>query len=357
LFIDEVVLPIMQREFPEETAQMAFGVFGYGSEVLRLDDDYSRDHHWGLRINALMPDALFRARGEPLMHALSAHLPATFRGYSLREGYTRWGGLELDSLETYLLRTIGIDHAPATYAEWLSLPEEDIIHVVEGQVWHDPSGQFSAVRSALSAYYPEPVRLRRIAHWCRYFSGMGSYALKRAILRNNELYATITFARAIRLGVQLAFLIDRQFYPYDKWLMAFFERLPRMAERMRLIVEEAVRLSTPWERKLALLDQLSDVIDGALVEDGTIAPHPPFAGSESSGYRLLEHAYAEIIQRLPPELQTAIPVWDQVHWESFHSGYVATIEMDTWDRLLNLRPRGTQESGVRSQNAAPHSDS
>jgi hypothetical protein len=339
-FFDEVVLPIMQREFPEETAQMAFGVFGYGSEVLRLDDDYSRDHHWGLRINALMPDALFRARGEPLMHALSAHLPATFRGYSLREGYTRWGGLELDSLETYLLRTIGIDHAPATYAEWLSLPEEDIIHVVEGQVWHDPSGQFSAVRSALSAYYPEPVRLRRIAHWCRYFSGMGSYALKRAILRNNELYATITFARAIRLGVQLAFLIDRQFYPYDKWLMAFFERLPRMAERMRLIVEEAVRLSTPWERKLALLDQLSDVIDGALVEDGTIAPHPPFAGSESSGYRLLEHAYAEIIQRLPPELQTAIPVWDHVHWESFHSGYVATIEMDTWDRLLNLSPVG-----------------
>jgi hypothetical protein len=156
-FFEEVVRPILEREFPEEAAQTAFGVFGYGSEVLRLDDAYSRDHHWGLRINALMPDALFHARAEPLMRALSAKVPPTFRGYSLREGYTRWGGLELASLEGYLERTIGLDRPPRTYQEWLSLPEEDIIHVVEGEVWHDPSGRFSAIREALRGYYPEPV--------------------------------------------------------------------------------------------------------------------------------------------------------------------------------------------------------
>ncbi len=57
-FFDEVVKPMLEHKCPEETAQTAFGVFGYGSEVLRLDDDYSQDHHWGLRINALMPDDL-----------------------------------------------------------------------------------------------------------------------------------------------------------------------------------------------------------------------------------------------------------------------------------------------------------
>jgi uncharacterized protein DUF4037 len=182
------------------------------------------------------------------------------------------------------------------------------------------------------------VRLRRIAHWCRYYSGMGAYALKRAILRDNELYATITFARALRLGVQLAFLLDRRYYPYDKWLLAFFERLPRMADRLGPIVAEAARLATPWERKLALLDQMSDVLDATMVEDGIIAPHPPFAGSASSGYRLLEHAYAELIQKLPDEVKTIVPVWDQVYWERFHSGYVDTLDMETWDRLLNLTP-------------------
>lgn len=87
----------------------------------------------------------------------------------------------------------------------------------------------------------------------------------------------------------------------------------------------------------------ADVIDAALVEDGTIAPHPPLAGSSSSGYRLLERAYAEIIQKLPAEIVPIVPVWDQVHWESFHSQYVAGIDMETWQGLLNLRPVGSEQ--------------
>jgi hypothetical protein len=337
-FFDEVVKPILEREFPAETAQTAFGVFGYGSEVLRMDDDYSTDHHWGIRINALMPEATFKARSEAIQQTVSARLPVTWRGHSLREGLSGGRGLSLTSLEAYLMRTIGIDHPPRTYAEWLSIPEEDIIHVVEGEVWHDPSERFTAVRRTLKNYYPEPVRLRRIAHWCRYFSGMGTYALKRALLRNNEYYANVTFTRAIRLGVQLAFLLDRRYFPYDKWTLAFFRQLPRVAARLGPLVEAAVRLSTPWERKLELLDQMSDVLDATLVEDGIIKPHPKFKGSPTSGYRLMEHAYAEIIKGLPDEIKMVVPVWDQIYFEQFHSGYVNSLDMDTWDGLLNLTP-------------------
>jgi hypothetical protein len=31
-------------------------------------------------------------------------------------------------------------------------------------------------------------------------------------------------------------------------------------------------------------------------------------------------------------------VWDQVHLERFHSQYVASLDMATWDGLLNLYP-------------------
>ena len=335
-FFDDIIKPILERDCPDIAAQTAFGLFGYGSEAFGMDDEYSRDHHWGLRINALTPGTTFEQSHATLLRVMIEKAPSSYRGYSLREGHIG-RGLELDSLQGFLRRTIGLEQAPSTYAEWLSIPEEDILHVINGEVWYDPAGSFSAIRRTLNAYYPEPVRLRRIAHWCRYFSGMGTYALRRAILRNNELYATTTFARAIRLGVQLAFLLDRQYYPYDKWLLAYFEKLPRMAERLRPIVYESVKLSTSWERKLALLDQMSDVLDATMVADGIAESHPKFVGSESSGYRLLEYDYAQIIKSLPDEIKTVVPVADQIYLERFHSGYVDQLDIESWASVLNLQ--------------------
>ncbi len=340
-FFEEIVKPILLEHFPEETSVTAFGVFGYGSEALRLDDELSRDHHWGLRIDALMPEEVFENRRQAIMEKLSANLPDSYRGHSLREAHLAGAGLTPDNLSAFLRRTIGIDHAPTTYEEWLRIPEEDIIHVVNGEVWYDPLGEFTAVREALNQYYPEPVRLRRIAHWCRYFSGMGTYALKRAILRNNEFYATTRFSNAIRLGIQLAFLLDKRYFPYDKWLMAYFEQLPRLATPLLPLVNEAVKLTTSWERKLELLHQLSDILDQTMVADGIIQPHGKYAVSPTSGYRLMEHAYAEIIQGLPAEIKTIVPVWDQIYLESFHSGFVDSLDLATWDEILHLKEQNT----------------
>ena len=335
-FWSEIVLPLLQTHFPTETAQMAAGFFGYGSEVLRLDDEYSTDHHFGLRVNILLPQSLMLAKGTAIEDTLAVHLPHLWRGRELREGYTRTKGVALAALDHHLLSTIGLNHPPQSLTDWLQIPEEDITHIVAGEVWHDPSAQFSAIRQALLAYYPEPVRLRRLAHWSRYFSGMGVYALKRALLRNNTLYASTTFARSLRWGVQMAFMLDRTYYPYDKWLTEMFYRLPRMGARLGHIVEKAPLLSTGWDEKLHLLHEMSDILDAAMVEDGLIAPHPRYKVSDTSGYRLLESAYAELIQKCPDEIKTLIPQWEQVHWESFHSEFVAQVDLSDWRRMLVL---------------------
>lgn len=336
-FFNELVKPILETHFPEETAQTAFGVFGYGSEALGMDDAYSRDHHWGLRIDALMPEALFQHSHQGMMAAVSQQLPESYRGHSLREGHLAGAGLSPDSLEAFLQRTIGCSSPPKTYVDWLAIPEEDIIHIINGEVWHDEAGMFTAVRQTFAQYYPEPVRLRRIAHWSRYYSGMGTYALMRAILRHNNYYATITFSKAIRWGVQLAFLLEKVYCPYDKWTIAYLDRLPRLGQPVQEIVNKATALTTSWEDKLNLLNNLTDLLDGIMVADGIIQPHAKFASHPTSGYRLMEHAYAEIIQGLPDEIKTIVPVWDQIYMEQFHSGYVDGIDLDDWDEILNLR--------------------
>ena len=142
----------------------------------------------------------------------------------------------------------------------------------------------------------------------------------------------------MRWAVQLAFMLERQYYPYDKWTHAFFARLPRLYAPLGPLVAESVRLSTPWERKLELLNRMADVLDHYMVADGILQPHPKFAESPTSGYRLLEHAYAEILHKLPEDLRGMTPVWEQIYWEQNHSLFVASLDLPAWDGMLNLRP-------------------
>jgi hypothetical protein len=100
-----------------------------------------------------------------------------------------------------------------------------------------------------------------------------------------------------------------------------------------------VEICTTWERKLELLDRVADVLDQTMVADGLIPPHPPLAGSATSGYRLLEHAYGEILKQLPEDLRTIIPLWDQIFMERFVVGYVAGLDTATWHAALNLTPQ------------------
>lgn len=337
-FFHEVAGPIVASSVPQLWEQGAFGLFGYGSDALGLDDSYSRDHHFGLRIDALAPSGVVETTAEPLRRGLAAQLPVEWEGVALRAGHVDGTGIALESRESFLNRTLGLSAAPSTPAEWLSIPEEDIIHVVNGEVWRDSTRGFLAVREAFSEHWPEPVRLRRIAHACRMFSGMGVYALHRAILRGNTYYATTRVAAALRWGIQLAFLLDRTWYPYDKWLMARFDQLPRMAERMRKCVDTVLEPDSSWNDKEAALNAIARVLDQTLVDDGIIQPHPVFAGTPTSGCRLLEHAYAEIVRGLPREMVGLVPRWEQEPLESFHARYVADLPEPVWHGLLGLHP-------------------
>jgi len=82
---------------------------------------------------------------------------------------------------------------------------------------------------------------------------------------------------------------------------------------------------------------MSDVLDATMVEDGLIARHPKYARSDTSGYRLMESAYAELIKKCPEDIKGVVPQWEQVHWESFHSRFVDGVAIADWRRMLNLK--------------------
>src|SRR5213593_2778973 len=107
-YFHEVVEPLLTRTCPEEARLAACGRFGYGSECLGMDDEVSRDHHWGPRVDILLPEAVHRERGDHLIAVLRERLPRTFRGFPLEAGHVGAPGLALESYESFLSRTIGI---------------------------------------------------------------------------------------------------------------------------------------------------------------------------------------------------------------------------------------------------------
>ena len=58
----------------------------------------SRDHHWGLRIDAIMPLELLQARWPAIQEALEARLPHSYQGHALGERAVVGAGITPDSL-------------------------------------------------------------------------------------------------------------------------------------------------------------------------------------------------------------------------------------------------------------------
>jgi hypothetical protein len=215
-FFAEILLPILRRDFPAETAATAFGVFGYGSEVMGMDDEYSSDHHWGIRINAVMPDALYQGRGRTIAQAVLPHMPESYQGYDVRAGFSGGTGLSITGLESYLKTTIGIDHAPVSYADWLGAPEEDIIHIVNGELWLDETGRFTHVRHCAARLLPgagAPAAHRPLVPLLFRHGQLRAQAgdpARQRVLRHDRLFPRRALGGAARLHAGTAVLPLRQ---------------------------------------------------------------------------------------------------------------------------------------------------
>jgi hypothetical protein len=55
-FFEECLLPLVRNAYPAVEPEMAAGVLGMGSDASGLDDELSREHHWGPRCNILLSD-------------------------------------------------------------------------------------------------------------------------------------------------------------------------------------------------------------------------------------------------------------------------------------------------------------
>lgn len=254
-YFDEVVSPILADRFPG--LPFAAARIGSGSDVLGIDDPMSRDHDWGLRLSLFVPEDAVTA----VDTALERRLPVQFRGAPARFAFSgdpvSRHRVQVGTVAGFTRATLGFDPRDGMRApDWLSLSGQSVLEVTAGPVFVDLPGELTAVRAAL-AWYPDDVwRYVVAADWIRLEQELP--LMGRAAVAGDALGSRVIAARLAQVVMHLAFLIERRWPPYSKWLGTLFARL-EVAEVITASLDRVLG-STDWrERQAALADALQSL--------------------------------------------------------------------------------------------------
>lgn len=278
----EVGRPALAAACPEAAARWCAGLAGEGSECFGYDDETSRDHDWGPGFCVWLDPEDFARFGAELQRAYDA-LPRRFAGFERREEPEGAGRVGVLDAGAFYRRFIGLDEPPRTVGQWLALDDEALALCVNGRVFEQPADdapcRFMAMRAEFEAYYPEDIRLKKLAAHCALAAQAGQYNYARCLRRGEAAAALEALGRFVHHVQAAAFLLNRRYRPYYKWANRALADLPR--EGMRLAARlDALAAGNPLQQEEAV-EEVSGIVIGLLRGEGLSASGSDF---------LLDHA-------------------------------------------------------------------
>ena len=225
-FHREAVRPILAELLPP--GSWAAARLGSGSDVLGLDDAVSQDHDWGCRLTVVLT-APRAGSVDRIDEALERALPGSFSGRPVRFA-TTWDPqvrhrVEVVTASDLAVSRLGLDPTRGLQpADWLVLTGQSVLEVTAGPIFEDSPGVLAPLHAALR-WYPHDVWLYVLASgWSRLTQEMPFVG--RAADVGDDIGSHVLSARLVRDVMHLAFLLERRWPPYAKWLGTAFRDLP-----------------------------------------------------------------------------------------------------------------------------------
>lgn len=211
------VKPMLEEQFPEYVDRIAVGLVGRGSECFGFDDVISRDHDFEPGLCLWLTDEDDEKIGFALMAAYD-HLPKEMEGIQLKKiSYGAEQRRGVFTIKEFYRGLIGTASAPATWQEWFSIPEYALATAVNGKVFIDPLGEFSAIRNTLKKGYPRDVRIKKLAAYLALMAQSGQYNYERCLSHGEEGAAQLALYEFINAAFHAVFLLYNQYTPFYKW--------------------------------------------------------------------------------------------------------------------------------------------
>lgn len=304
---------MIATKFPQLASRIAVGLAGQGSECFGFDDEISKDHDYGPSFCMWLTEEDYQTYGQALAAAYEA-LPKDFAGVSGRVVSTHGGGrVGVHSIQNFYYGLLGTDKIPQTNREWLYLPESRLAAATNGVVFRDDLGEFTAFRNALLAFYPEDVRVKKIAARAAVMAQSGQYNYSRLMKRGETVAAELALAEFIKHAISMIYLLNKQYTPFYKWMHHGLRELQVLSETAELfsMLTESPCQSAAWEgakpedylyqlnikdEKVLLIETICGMVIGELRKQGLTTVQDSFL--EAHTMEIMSHIKDEFIRNM-----------------------------------------------------------
>lgn len=230
--------PMIAEKFPDYQDKIAVGLVGEGSDCFGYDDEVSRDHDWGPGFCMWVTEETYAQIGEALQKEYEA-LPREFKGFTRTvspQGRGRRGVMTISSFYRRLLQAEEWEEI-----DWQQVSDASLAAAVNGEVFRDEEGCFSAMRRKLLQGYPEHIFYLKLAESCAKFAQAGQYNYSRMKKRGDSVAAQLMLADGMREAMKVKCYLEGIYPPHDKWLYHKLKQLPdsdRLCELLELLTRE-----------------------------------------------------------------------------------------------------------------------
>ena len=269
---------MLVSQFPELFPRLAVGVAGRGSLCFGFDDEVSQDHDFSIGFTLWISAEDDAKYGFKLVREYSKitkelNFPASA---SSTLGYQEYG---VCVIEDFFCRHLGFAGVPSCYQEWLYTPEYAFAEVLNGKIFRDECGRFSAIRREITSAMPHDVRLKKLAARAVMMAQSGQYNFERCLKHHEPGAAALALAEFVRSTVSMVFLLNNRFAPYYKWQFRAMRQLPKLSLLAGELENLLIKESAPDEKSAAIHRICSAVIAElaaqklSAVQDDYLEPH------------------------------------------------------------------------------------
>lgn len=203
----------IKAKYPDLYSRICLALVGVGSECLGFDDEISEDHDFSSRCQIFLDDSDYKTYKSDLESSLKIFC----KDLESLTSNLKDINVEIMSIPNFYKYYTLFENGPKTESEYRKVPMDLLCVATNGKVFLDNLGKFSEIRNRLLNFYPEDIRLKKIAFQLNKMAQSGQYNYSRMIKRGDTVAANIAQGEFVKHYLEFVHLLNKKYMPFYKW--------------------------------------------------------------------------------------------------------------------------------------------